>query len=205
MTKSLGIFERTINRCINLINFYISNASSSSNNPPKDIIRGAVVLSVSAFDKYVTDVFAEKIIDYIKKYKIKRTLVKLLEDAGLNVAATLELIKMQRPHRRIRTLIEKHYCKFTTQKFYVIDEIFLKYDISDITSKAAFKDGKKLLKRSVEKLIERRHQIAHNGDYDKYHKIIDIKEDAILRRIKNLKTLVQNMDEIIENRFKQKT
>ena len=52
---------------------------------PKDIVRGAVVLSVAAFDAYVSDVFVEKLVPYIKNNSMNRDLLKFLESTGVTV------------------------------------------------------------------------------------------------------------------------
>ena len=200
-SKSLEKFTKTIKRCETLVNTYIDLKERSErdeiSSPTKDIVRGAVVLAVSALDAYVTDVFAEKLVPYIKTYNPDDSLIKLLSEAGLNTKEALVLIRMDRPYRRIRTLIEKYYSKYTTQKFEVIDKLFLQYHLKNITQNAANKSGKALIKRSVEILIERRHDIAHNGDYNNHGRINDISEISVLRRINDLNTLVTMMDEII--------
>ena len=111
------------------------------------------------------------------------------------------MISMDRPYRRIRTLIQSHYDSYTTQKFDIIDRIFLPYRLKDITANAEAKAKRRSLKRSVEKLIERRHQIAHAGDYNAHGRIKDIDENSIAKRIKHLEILVKNMDENICNRI----
>lgn len=112
----------------------------------------------------------------------------------------LELIKADRPYRKIRTLIDRYYAKYTTQRLCVIDKLFLQYRIKNITKRAADKSGKKTLLSSVEKIIERRHSIVHDGDYNDFKKIKQVK-DGDIKRIKDLKVLVDNMDEIIESKF----
>ena len=129
-------------------------------------MRGAVVLAVAALDAYVTDVFAEKLVAYLKKYKPDNSLVELLAEAGLDTREALNLITMERPYRRIRTLVQSYYNTYTTQKFDVIDEIFLPFRIKDITKNAEAKTKRKILKKSVGTLVQRRHEIAHSGDYN---------------------------------------
>ena len=73
-----------------------------------DIVRTALVLGVSAFDSYFTDKFIEIFIPYLYKYGPNKKIVSILEDAGLDVYAALELIKMDRPNSRIRNLVVKY-------------------------------------------------------------------------------------------------
>ena len=168
---------------------------------PKDLIRASVVLSVAALDAYITEVFAEKLIPYIKKYKPGETLINILRESGLDTEEALNLIKMDRPYRRIRNLVGKHYDTYTTQRFEVIDNLFIAYKLKDITDMAQGKSGRRTLKRSVEILVERRHKIAHDGDYNSHKKLININATQTRKRINDLKLFVQYLDEIIENRI----
>lgn len=205
-SNALGKFIKTIRRCDSLVSSYkklqeIDEDEGTDIPTPKDIIRGAVVLAVAALDTYVTDVFSEKLVPYLKAYKADPDLVTLLNDAGLDTKEALYLLTMERPFRRIRTLVESYYSSYTTQKFEVIDQIFKPYRLKEITTNAAAKSGKPSIKKSVGKLIERRHQIAHSGDYNSHGRIVDIDEEQIGKRIGHLEELVTCMDEIISNRI----
>lgn len=147
-----------------------------------------------------TDCFSEKFIFYIKHKGVDNTLEELLSKAGFDIKFSLELINSERPYRKIRTIIEKYYSKYTTQRLSVIDELFLQYHIKGLTKKAADKSGKKRILASVQKIIERRHSIVHDGDYNEYNRIINVSESD-LKRINDLETLVSNTDEISETRF----
>lgn len=198
-------FDKTIKRCETLLNTY--NTLTADNNThgvtiPKDIIRGAVVLTVSAVDSYVTDVFAEFFIKFLKSKPVDNATEELLQKAGLDTKVALEMLTMDRPFRRIRKLVDDYHAKYTTQKFQVIDEFFRIYGLPGITTRAEQKSGRTTLKRSVELLIQRRHDIAHNGDYNKHGRIKDIDGNVILRRIKDTERLVENMDFIICNKFR---
>ncbi len=205
-SKAYDKFLKTIRRCESLVESYkklqaLDHANGVDVPTPKDIIRGAVVLAVAALDAYVTDAFSEKLVPYLKRYKPDEGLTNLLYDAGLDTKEALVLLSMERPYRRIRTLIETYYGSYTTQKFDVIDEIFKPYRLKKITDNAAKKSGRVSIKTSVGKLVDRRHQIAHAGDYNGHGRIVDIDEKQIGNRIKHLELLVTNMDEILCNRI----
>lgn len=204
-SKSLAKFKKTIARCEALVESYktlhTQSQADGKTPAPKDILRGAVVLSVAALDAYITDVFAEKLVAYLKKYTPSNSLVSLLRDAGLDTKEALRLITMERPYRRISNLIRQHYQSFTTQRFDVIDNLFTQYGLKNITSNAEAKSGRKKIKSSVGKLIERRHEIAHAGDYNSHGKINDIDETQIAKRIKHLELLVVEIDSIVCNRI----
>jgi len=203
-SKAYEKFSKTLKRCEVLLDTYdkIKSLDQACNiMATKDIIRGAVVIAVSSLDAYVTDVFSEKFITYIKKHGVDDNLAKLLYEAGLDTKAALELITMDRPYRRIRTFIDVYYSKSTTQKYNVIDDLFKLYHLPKLTENAERRSGRIKLRRSVEILIERRHEIAHNGDYNRHGKINDISSETVYRRINDLEILVSNMDFIICNKI----
>jgi len=201
-SKAFSKFQKTARRCETLVDAYTTlHGLNAANNavpaPPKDIVRGAVVLAVSALDAYVTDVFVEKLVTYLKKHKPDQDLIDLLFAAGLDTREALVLINMDRPYTRIRKLVSRYYAIYTTQKFDVIDKIFLPYRLKKLTDNAAAKTGKSSIKNRVSKLIERRHEIAHGGDYNLHGRINDIDEKRVGTWVKSLEELVKAMDEII--------
>lgn len=201
MSKAKEKFDKTLARCNEMVNLY-NKLKIKGDIPPQDVLRGAIVLAVAAFDAYATDCFSEHFIDYIKRNKIDDSIIALLTDAGFDLRFALELINTERPYRKIRTLIDKHYSKYTTQKIKVIDDLYKLFHLSKITHNAAKKAGKKPenLLKSVEKLVERRHCIVHDGDYNDHNRITNVTERDI-KRIASLKVLVNNMELIIENKF----
>ena len=211
-SKAYAKFKKTINRCEMLVVTYdllrsVRKIAEDDDDTdievpaPTDIVRGAVVLSVSALDAYVTDVFAEKLVPYLKKYKPDDSLVDLLHESGLDTKEALKLITMARPFSRIRRLVESKYAQYTTQKFDVIDTMFLPFRLKALTKNAEKMSGRTTLRSSVQKLVERRHQIAHDGDYNSHGRLIDINDSQIIKRIQDLEIMVKNMDSIISNRI----
>ena len=201
MGKAKDKFDRTITRCYDLVNLY-EKMKSNGESPPQDMLRGAIVLSVAAFDAYATDCFSEHFVEYIKSNRVDDQIVKLLSDAGFDIRFALGLIDSERPYRKIRTLIERYYSRKSTQKMDVVDELFLLYHLKNITGNAAAKSGKdsqKLIK-GIEKLVERRHQIVHDGDYNEHNRITPVSQ-ADIKRIRLLRLLVDNMEEIVNNKF----
>lgn len=205
-SKAFAKFTKTIHRCESLVKSYerlneIDRTEGVDIPTPKDIVRGAVVLAVAALDAYVTDVFAEKLVPYLKRHSPDETLVKLLFDAGLDTKTSLDLLPMDRPYRRIRTLVERYHRTFTTQQFDVIDKMFLCYRIKNLTENAERKSGRVSIRSSVAKLVQRRNQIAHAGDYNDHGRIVSIDEKQIGKRVEDLQKLVTNMDLILENKI----
>ena len=202
-----------MNRCDDLVRLYTQlktlQNSGVAVQPSQDILRAAIVLSVAAFDAYATDCFCEKFVWYIQTHRVDDSIIKLLQKSGFDVSYALDLIaNASRPYRKLRTLIERYYAKYTTQKLTAINGIFLQYRLHNFTFDAAnrivsitpgirIKDPKRLLS-SVEKIVNRRHIIVHDGDYNDHSRINEVTE-ADLKRIGHIKLLVEGMDSIIED------
>lgn len=204
-SKAYSKFLKTFTRSLKLISTYRSLKNKSRKigypSPPVDMIRASIVLSVAALDAYITDVFSEKLVPYIKKYSPDDLLIDILKEAGLDTREALNLINMYRPYRRIRTLVERYYDRYTTQTFKMIDKLFLAYRLKNISDRAQDKSGRKTLKRSVEILVERRHEIVHDGDYNSHNNLNSINVRQMEKRINDIQLFVQCVDEIICNRI----
>lgn len=189
-------FHKTARRCDTLVTAY-NTLHANGNEAPKDIVRGAVVLAVAALDAYVTDVFVEKLATYLKKHRPGDQLIELLFSAGLDTREALHLLTNKRPYRRIRNLVRTYYATYTTQKFNVIDSVFKVYGLKNLTQNAAQKSGRAHVLTRVENLVERRHEIAHAGDYNQHNRIQDIDPNRIKLWLTALEDLVKGMDEIL--------
>lgn len=95
----------------------------------------------------------------------------------------------------------EYYHSYTTQKFSVIDQIFLPFRLKSITENAERKAKRTTLKSSVSKLVQRRHEIAHAGDYNAHGRLVEIDEAQIAKRIKDLEILVDHIDQIVCKRI----
>lgn len=207
MTNAKRKFDKTILRCKEQVQLYEHLKTVQDEHPEidinisQDILRGAIVLAVAAFDAYATDCFGEMFVPYIKKRGVDEALMELLDKAGFNIKFAIELIGAERPYRKIRTLIEKYYATYTTQRLRVIDELFVQFHIKRITENAEQKSGRKILLKSVEKIIQRRHSIVHDGDYNEFNRIKEVTLSD-LKRIDDLVILVSNMEDIVQNKFR---
>ena len=135
-SKAYLTFEKTIERSLNLTvlqkptESIIQASTSSRNVDSSDLLRAALVLGVAAMDSYFTDVFAERFVPYLQTKGPNKNMVSLLEQAGLDIETTLDIMTMKRPYRRIRTLIEVHLDNHVTQRSEVIDKLFLAFNLS---------------------------------------------------------------------------
>lgn len=168
---------------------------------PSDMVRSSVVLSVAAMDAYFTNRYAEVLIPYIKKHGATSSIIKLLDNAGLDTKTALNIISMERPYRGIRTLVDKHFANYTTQKTRVIDDLFVGFGISNFCENIQSMKDRKNLIRSVEMLIERRHKIVHRGDYNSHGRLVTIDCFQIEKRMKDMTTFVNGAEQLIKNRM----
>jgi hypothetical protein len=169
---------------------------------PSDLCRAAVVLSIAAMDAYFTDIFIERFNPYLRNKGATNNLVEILSKAGLNTKVALELLSMQRPLRRIRSLLEAYLDRHTMQRTAVIDELFKAYSITNLSAHAQKIKGRKTLIRSIEILVDRRNQIAHEGDMNSHKKTNAICSIETQRRIKDVVLFVSGAEEILRRQLK---
>lgn len=153
-------------------------------------------------DAYFTRRFAELLVPFLKKHGPYDRLIDMLERAGLDTRAGLELAAMDRPFRRIRALVQKHLSSYTTQRFRVIDESFLSLGVKDLSRHAQGVAKRKQLLRSVELLVERRHSIVHEADVGKNGKLMRIDGGEIVRRLSHVTVYVQSAAGLIDKTVK---
>lgn len=198
-SKAYGKFTRTVRRSHRLVRVYISlETATPGAQHSSDILRAAVALSVAAMDAYFTDRFCELLVPFIKKNGPNARLVELLADAGLDTEQALQMAGMKRPHRRIRTLVQHYLDRVVTQRFTVIDKLFLCFGIKDLCDNAQGVTGKRRLLRSVELHIERRHKIVHEGDVNDHGRLRDIKAPVTIGRIGHLIEFVSACEFLID-------
>ena len=166
-----------------------------------DLLRAAVVLSVAAMDSYFTDIFAERLVPFLKRKGCNPKLALLLEKSGLDATVALELLSMDRPFRRVRTLIESHLELHVTQRIAIIDALFAAYGIKNLCEHAEGKLKRKLLCRGIELLVERRHAISHDGDLNQHGKLAQIRATWVRNKLKDVQKFVGACDEILKNQL----
>jgi hypothetical protein len=109
---------------------------------------------------------------------------------------------MQRPYRRVRTLIEAHLSDYTTQKQHVIDELFLVYGVKDLCKNAQGLAKKKKLLTSVNAAVSRRHSIVHAGDINAHNKPRPIDDKLATRYVSNIDLFVEKADALLGKALK---
>lgn len=205
-SKSYKRFEGVINRSLNLLalqqpleKLFITGGKQQDLS---DMTRAAVVLAVAAMDAYFTGVFAERFVPYLKKKKTPpKALSDLLEKAGLDTTAALQLLGMDRPYRRVRTLLDSYLAQHVTQRIEVVNELFLAYGLKDFSKHVQSRAKNSKLLSSIRSIVERRHKIVHKGDLNSHGKIQGIKASEIRKRVMHIVKFVSAADEILQNQM----
>lgn len=200
MSQAKEKFNKTIARCRTLISLY-STMKSDGKNGNQDLLRASIVLSVAALDAYVTDLFAEFFIEFLKENKISGSLEKKLVDYGVTVAFAIELLKdSDTAYEKIRSLMTNYYARYTTQRMETINQLFELYGLKNITQNAQSKAGIDNLVDEVVAIVQRRHAIVHDGDYN--NSKINPVMDADINKITSIELLVNNIEDIVSNKFR---
>lgn len=206
LSKSYKKFERTVERSLNLMSLQrgiqkIFPMGGQDKVDLADLTRAAVVLSVAAMDAYFTDVFAERFIPFLKNKGPTDKICEILNKAGLNIKVALDLLSMDRPYRRIRTLIEQYFDRQTTQKIETIDDLFLSYGIKEFSKNIQKLKRRTKLLRSVEIIVERRHNIVHEGDLNAHGRLNPIDHREMEKKIIDIVTYVSGAEQILQTQF----
>ncbi len=112
------------------------------------------------------------------------------------------MIKMERPYRRIRTLMDSHFDPYTTQRAKVIDELFLAYGLKDFSNNAQQLMKRKNLVRRIESMVKRRHAIVHEGDLNDHGGLRVINGKKVWAWMSDLSLFVTGAHKLTERRMK---
>ena len=201
---AIATFKSTIARARSLIALHASltAAQKAALHDANDLLRSSVAFAVAGMDAFFTDRFSESLVKFLKKRGATADLTKVLAEAGLDTKAALEMLTMQRPYRRVRTLIEVHLSNYTTQKQNVIDELFLVYGVKDLCKNTQGLAKKKKLLASVNAAVSRRHSIVHAGDLNSHNKPRPIDDKLATRYVDNIGMFVEKADVLLVKALK---
>lgn len=198
-------FERVMKRALDLVTLQepVEKIMAQESQPAldlSDMSRAAIVLAVAAMDAYFTDVFAERFVPFLKQNGSTEEMATFLEEAGLNTKCALQLLAMKRPYRRIRTLVETHLERRTTQKVASIDSLFLIYGLKDFSCHVQKLKRRKKLLASIDSLVKRRNRIAHEGDVNSHGRVVPLNPETTKRRLQRVLTYISGADELLHKR-----
>lgn len=204
-SKSYRTFEAVMERSLNLLSLQrpvqkILNAARPVGIDLSDLSRAAIVLGVAAMDSYFTDVFAERLIPFLKRKGPTEALADLLAKSGLNARLSLELLSEKRPYGRVRRMMETSLDHHTTQKTEVIDKLFLAYGLRDFSQQIARLKKRKMLLRSISITVVRRNRIAHDGDIVQ-GRLCPIDLSDVKKWLTDILKYVSGADEILQRQL----
>ena len=196
-TNAKQRFDDVMVRCDSLV------AQSQGSPMCDDTLRAAVVLAVSALDMYAADRFAEEFVPELKRKTPSKEDVDFFTEIGVGIKEVLGVLKEtpKKPYKRLRKLLDDYLSRNSMQSFSQIERLYKYYGLPKIIDNACEKSGAKTLKNRVGKMLERRNEIVHNCDYDGKNALQPILRKDVEYWIRSLKKLVDNMEQIIHNRF----
>ena len=168
-----------------------------------DMGRFGIVLAVASMDDYFTRKYSEVMVQAIKRHGVNSKFTTMLEDAGLDVAGAINLLSMDRPYRRIRSLAQDYYRNYSTQSTEKIDKLYETIGISKLSLHSQKRTKRKTLISSVTELVKRRHKIVHAGDLTQTGKLQKM-DNKTVNRIGHVRIFVQSAEEHINAYLKQK-
>ena len=211
MSKSFKTFDSTILASLGAIVKTLKLGIGYYENGPKDAdvpeivltsaSKFAIVTSVAAFDRYYTERFSEALIPFLHIKEPTRELAKLLENAGVDVYETLKLIRMDSPHRRIRSLIHRHLKTYITQDEKRINQLYKCYGLTKFLENSERLTKRKTLRKRAFWLIHLRHKIVHDCDLNRKGAIRHLSKkesNRISKAILDMRKLVTASEQLLE-------
>lgn len=201
-------FDETLNRCNSLMELF-------EKAPNEDLLRAAVVLAVAALDKYCKDKFLDFFEEFYKK-TLKSPKKRLfcdsyLDDAGVGISDRLALYQEKSiddtfsPEQEMAKRLRAYLHRSTFQSHTAITELFQCFGLDEIIDNAVKRSGDSEAWTLVERLIRRRHTIAHTADCDAEHGVHPLESKTVVGWLKTLEDLVGCIDSIVDNKFKVTT
>jgi hypothetical protein len=176
-------------------------ASALSVDVPDDMLRAAVVLTVAGMDAYFTDRFCEGLGPYLRDKNRKPTpaLIAMIEQSGFTTGEAISaMVTMDRPMRRVNTLLRIFLTGYTTTNVSKIDDLYSCMGIKKFSHHASANAKKPKILSLVTKAVHRRHEIAHGGDMNDHGKMKAINTKACSKMLLAVQNFVASAEEILE-------
>lgn len=199
MSSSLTTFQAVHARAVALHSFATTENTNAQEAVRLDILRSSLVLGVAAMDGYFTDRFLESFTAFVKQNRKTPALLKMLTDAGVNASVAIDLLTMQRPYRRLRTLITDYLENYTTQKTSVIDGLYLAYGIVGLTTNACGIAKRKKLAGRISAAAARRNAIVHDGDLNAHDRSRVVDGKTFRKHLEDITLYVTSCETLINN------
>lgn len=202
--SSYDIFEKCIARAENLISFHTATESVEeiSEQHYCDCYRSAVVLSISALDAFIRKTVISEIVNTISS---KNSLNPKLNEYLKGLLNQDKLLDAARQYNLLEKVEEAIKSDFETKSFqgeWKITSYMEMVGYKDIFSEVSIAAdiNEKNLKRKLNVFTNRRHIIAHSGDYDlnqSPHKENDITKEYANQCIETVILFAKTINDLI--------
>ncbi len=138
-----------------------------------DLLRAALVLGVSALDRYVHERVVKRIVPSLRSSSLTSRQEAFQIPATLALALSADLLKAQkagklrRPANEVRKVLQETLHKRPFQSWRELEEAFALIGITDLAQQVQ-SAGKlanlKLFKRQLDQIVRRRNEIVHEAD-----------------------------------------
>lgn len=197
--KAYDRFSAVLDRCNELIT--LGNEDCKNN----DVIRASVVLAVAAMERYFKDKFMEFFILECRKNGFQaKTCKELLTKAGVSEKTWRKAALSPKSCvcRTIRNKVQDYlFSSYVIHNEQAIEALYSCFGMGTIITFAIGKTNKKKIWASVKKLIDRRHQIAHHADLNKYGRENKVSVPEIKLRLSDLKDFIEGVENVLAVRF----
>jgi len=163
------IFQKCIKRAQNLIDFHKGDKGSETDEQFCDAYRAAIVLSISALDAFIRTIVTEKINNIL--LDSEKELPAKLSDYLKGLLNQDKLLNAARKYN-LQDVVDKHIKEdFGTKSFQgewriktYMELVGYQNIFKQVSEKADISETN--LMKNLELFTQRRHVIAHSGDYD---------------------------------------
>ncbi len=209
--QAIQAFDATIKRARAVLQAHERLRGPGRGKRPRshaDVLRAAVVITVSAMDAYFHDKILENVRRVVRKTapNFPQQLVKLLaEDSKAEqiVSKFLKISMASRPLAHIRTEVRKSLSERAFQDPGKIDWGMKIIGVNNFWRDAARKAEltEKQLKDSVQKYVRRRNEIVHQGDLGtskkRKHRVQGINREYVVGCVDEIERFVHNAESTI--------
>jgi len=204
---AINNFRLTIDRAQKLVDLHRTLCSRGRPRAEyADILRAAVVISVSAMDAYFHEKIPENIARLVRAKKGKNLPGKFVDTikSGASHDKLIGIFFQKRPLSHIVTIVRKSMTDRTYQDPSKIEDVLKIVGVTDVWYKVGrkLKLRKEKAKTYIQGYVTRRHQIVHRGDYGQTKKtknqLKPITRPYAERCVREVKRFVEAIDGIIE-------
>ncbi|MEM7242424.1 MAG: HEPN domain-containing protein [Pseudomonadota bacterium] len=206
MSRPKTQFDNTLARATDLLDIFDQREADFAMHgvdlidADRDLVRASMLLSVAGLDHYFTQKFCDKLVGYLKSNEPNDQLVKLLSNSGLNTKSALELLVMDRPFRRVRTMVQDNLSRYTSHRTQKIDQLFQAMGYKKFCKNIEKRAGRRNLLKRVSRLVDLRNDIAHTAHLNSRGLPKAIDRDDVHSLVQDLSIFVAYADHEIEDK-----